>query len=149
MKTRKFSFAATILYLCTALILVGCTKDDDSSEQQTLTIASMRAKHVTPQPAFWVKVNDNKEWELFYGGIDGFTYEEGYEYKVLVSLTPVENPGPDMSSIKYTLIKLLSKEKKDSNVPITTKDLSSIPKLNEIAFPNRTKEIITLPMALH
>ena len=120
MKTKKLSFVATILCLCTMLLAVGCSEEENSAYQKTLTIASKRPQFAEPTPAYWVKMNDNKNWQVLYDPI-------GYEYKVVVSITPFEKTGPDMPTFKYTVIQLLSKEKKNSDVPITTKDLSSIP----------------------
>ena len=127
MKTKKLSFVATILCLCTMLLAVGCSEEENSAYQKTLTIASKRPQFAEPTPAYWVKMNDNKNWQVLYDPIYNLNYEEGYEYKVVVSITPFEKTGPDMPTFKYTVIQLLSKEKKNSDVPITTKDLSSIP----------------------
>lgn len=60
-----------------------------------------------------VKTNKNqKEWELFYTNIEGFTYEKGYEYELLVSKHKVANPPADASAIKYSLVKIIHKIKK-------------------------------------
>ena len=124
MKTRKFSFVATILCLCTMLLAVGCSEEENSAYQKTLTIASKRPQFAEPTPAYWVKMNDNKNWQVLYDPINNFNYEEGYEYKVIVSITPFEIPGTGLLIKKYDLIKILSKEKRDSDVSITSIDLS-------------------------
>ena len=49
------------------------------------------------------------EYGLFYDQIEGFNYEEGYEYEIVVEVTKVENPPADASSLKYTLIEVVSK----------------------------------------
>ena len=56
------------------------------------------------------KVTD--EWQLFYNNIDGFNYEPSYDYVVTVSTAKIANPPADASSIKYTLIKQISKIKR-------------------------------------
>jgi len=50
------------------------------------------------------------DWEYFYSEIEGFNYEEGYIYNLKVKQTAIINPPMDGSSIKYELLKLLSKE---------------------------------------
>ena len=51
------------------------------------------------------------EWNYFYGQIEGFEYEEGFIYTLKVRITPVVNPPADASDRRYTLLKVLSKEK--------------------------------------
>lgn len=55
---------------------------------------------------------DNPEWELFYNNIEGFTYEPGNEYELIVNVEKVDNPPADASDLKYTLVKEVSKIKK-------------------------------------
>jgi hypothetical protein len=47
------------------------------------------------------------EWKTWYGPIEGFEYEPGVEYHVMVSETTVEDPPADASSIRWTLIEVL------------------------------------------
>lgn len=58
----------------------------------------------------WTK--DQQNWEYFYDEIQGFTYEKGYEYDLVVQESKVANPAADASSIRYTLVKVVSKDKK-------------------------------------
>jgi hypothetical protein len=53
---------------------------------------------------------DTELWQYFYENIEGFNYEPGFTYKLLISKEPVKNPPMDAPRIKYTLIKELSKE---------------------------------------
>lgn len=55
---------------------------------------------------------DEQKWELFYEPIEGFKYEKGYEYELLVMDERVDNPAADGSSIRYKLIKEISRQKK-------------------------------------
>lgn len=57
----------------------------------------------------WTK--DQPEWEYFYGQIEGFNFEKGYEYELIVREEKVENPPADASSVKYILVKEVSKIK--------------------------------------
>lgn len=73
---------------------------------------------VAPQQCLLVKKAGATDWEYFYAPIEGFNYEEGYEYEIEVKEENVENPPADASSIKYTLVNQLSKTAKTSeNLP--------------------------------
>jgi heat shock protein HslJ len=65
---------------------------------------------VAPQKCMLVKENPEDEYRFFYDQIEGFDYEEGYEYELVIMEEPVENPPADASSIKWTLIEVVSKE---------------------------------------
>ncbi|HNF49270.1 MAG TPA: DUF4377 domain-containing protein [Chitinophagales bacterium] len=58
---------------------------------------------------------DQKDWQLFYDQIEGFNYEEGYEYELLISKEKIVNPPADASDTKYTLVKEISKKKVAGN----------------------------------
>lgn len=64
---------------------------------------------VAPMQCMQVKRTPEGEYELFYAPIEGFEYEEGYEYELLVEVTQVENAPSDGSSLKYTLVEVVSK----------------------------------------
>lgn len=62
-----------------------------------------------------VKTDKNQaEWEYFYSNIQGFNYQKGYEFELLIQETKVENPPADASNIKYTLVEIISKTKKSN-----------------------------------
>lgn len=108
-----------LIYLPLFLIIVMMS----CSTKQTAiyTIASQNADciGVAPQKCLLVKKGDiNGDWEFFYSSIDGFIYEPGYEYVLEVKEEKQENVPADASSIKYTLVKEVSKTKKESeNLP--------------------------------
>lgn len=80
----------------------------------TYTIASklVDCTGVAPMKCMQYKEEGSDEWLNMYGGIEGFNYEEGYEYVIEVKREKVENPPADASSIKYILVKEISKTKK-------------------------------------
>lgn len=51
---------------------------------------------------------------LFYGKIEGFTYEEGHAYELRVRVDEVKAPPADRSSQRVRLVEIVSKEKKTS-----------------------------------
>lgn len=55
------------------------------------------------------------KWQLFYNSIDGFNYQPGYIYKLLVKkekLDPAKVPA-DGSTLRYTLVKVIEKTKSE------------------------------------
>lgn len=79
---------------------------------------------VGPQKCLLYKENPSDEWTYFYDTIEGFEYEEGYNYEIEVTVTKIENPPADGSSLHYTLVKIISKEKNQSiaqNIPLKNK----------------------------
>ena len=58
-----------------------------------------------------------ENWENFYyyNSIEGFTYEPGFVYGLMVNKTEEENPQAGASSIKYELVKIVSKELHDGS----------------------------------
>jgi hypothetical protein len=57
-----------------------------------------------------IKEKPEEEWTIFYGDIQGFDYEEGYEYVIEVSIKKIDKPIEDGASLKYTLVKIWHKE---------------------------------------
>lgn len=53
----------------------------------------------------------NEDWQYFYDGIEGFNFEWGYTYKLRVKVTEISNPPADGSSVEYSLLEVLKKEK--------------------------------------
>ena len=64
---------------------------------------------VGPQSCMLVKENPEDDWTYFYDQIEGFQYEEGFTYELLVDIIPVKNPAADASSLKYELKNVISK----------------------------------------
>lgn len=58
-----------------------------------------------------MKSHPGADWGNFYGFIDGFDYEPGYEYVLKVDSSRVVNPPQDGSAIKDTLLEQVSKSK--------------------------------------
>lgn len=67
---------------------------------------------IAPMKCLQIKENTSDKWSNFYSNIEGFTYEPGFEYVLKVKTEKIDNPPADGSSIKYTLVKQISKTKK-------------------------------------
>ena len=115
---RLKSIATIIFSSMLFLFLFGCDEDDDDSRVETLVIASKLVLTGTnPQTEILVEVmecvieNSTKKFNISQGDIIGFEYEEGYEYRIKVLITPIKNPPMDGPVESFTLIEVLSKEK--------------------------------------
>ncbi len=112
MKRRMMS--VTLLLLTAGLLLAACGAGQDEqpeSGEKTIYVGPELVDCVgeAPQQCMQVKENPQAEYTLFYDQIEGFTYEEGYEYELLVKEETVENPPADASSRKWTLVEEVSK----------------------------------------
>nr|WP_129730126.1 DUF4377 domain-containing protein [Parabacteroides goldsteinii] len=96
------------------LSLTGCSKDDITTEQLTIASETRIGMAEGPRNCYLVKNENNKNWEFMYNSINGFEYEAGYEYVIEVKIENIKNPPADASSVKYSLIKIISKTKKNS-----------------------------------
>ncbi len=94
---NKILFLALTLFF---LALTACTDD----QTELLTIASETRIGIGEGPinCYLVKTGDSKNWEFMYSPIEGFEYEEGYEYVIEVKTENIDNPLIDGSSIKNT-----------------------------------------------
>ena len=63
-----------------------------------------------PQKCMLVKEKPEDDYTLFYDQIEGFEYEKGYEYKLIVKEELVENPPAGGSSLRWSLVSVESKE---------------------------------------
>lgn len=119
----------SVVMLLLAALSIGCDKSDGDS---TLYGESWKEKWVVtsktvtvtgdgePELCYWVKIDDNPVWQICHSQIDGFNYESGYEYELLIQVQKVLEPLQNASSHQYTLLSIVSKQLKDSDVPFLT-----------------------------
>ncbi|UCG24826.1 MAG: META domain-containing protein [Chloroflexota bacterium] len=62
-----------------------------------------------PQLCYQYKERPEDDWLLYYNEIDGFEYEEGYVYELMVAETNVPNPPAGGSSVQLTLVDVADK----------------------------------------
>jgi hypothetical protein len=93
-----------------ALIVVGCEKEN--FEIKSLIVADHKVDCVReePQKCLLIRENENQQWQYFYGVIEGFNYEESFEYVIEVKIYDVENPPADGSGKRYVLKRIISKK---------------------------------------
>ena len=99
------------LLLVPILTLAGCSVFGNSHDQ-TLSIAHYKAECVgiAYRLCMLSKKESEATFELDYDGIEGFTFEWGFSYTLLIEEHAVKNPPADGSSIRRTLLRVLSKE---------------------------------------
>ena len=94
-------FRVSLLVAIVAIGLSACSKDDEDSIE------------------YWTVTLDDRESLLFYGGkIEGFIYEEGYMYQLLIKATPTLQQIGTCNPPPYTfkLVKIITKEKVDAKL---------------------------------
>ena len=119
---RRLLFLGLLLVSC---LLASCCKPEDNelSWTERWIVASETVKDSDGLPYFWVKRNGKSTWEKAEAFVKGFEHEPGYEYVIVVKATVIPNPPADASARKYSLVRVISKEKKTSDVPELPKDL--------------------------
>ncbi|GAA4154841.1 hypothetical protein GCM10022217_12360 [Chryseobacterium ginsenosidimutans] len=107
----KALFSAVFIF-----VLAQCTPTAAASNENEKTFIvgpeTADCTGVAPMKCLQVKENASGEWTNFYSNIEGFTYEPGYQYVLKVKTEKIATPPADGSSIKYTLVKQISKTKK-------------------------------------
>ena len=124
MKTRHF-WGALALLLC-AFSFIECSNDDEEDRKVTnykelvLTVASKKIPGIITEgnsvvsELYAVKKEQADEW-IAYGGIAGFEYEKGYEYKIKVSETTyLDYAMGDPAWTERDLLEVISKEQKEA-----------------------------------
>ena len=86
------------------------------SETANLIVDSRKGKSkLDEKPCLLVKYNENTNWENLEATIQGFEYEEGFEYVLKIEMTTLESSNQDnikTSLTTYKLLNVVSKIKK-------------------------------------
>lgn len=100
------------------VVLLSCNASQTDAEEVHLRVNSYTVECYGEMEGNCLLVQEGdkigtEDWEYFYyeDSIDGFDYEPGYIYDLMVRKIQVEDPPQDASSIKYELVRILSKEK--------------------------------------
>ena len=93
-----------------ALVITGLAAC--SGTEKTLYVAPERrpCTGVAPMECLQVRESADRPWQYFYSEIEGFTFEPGYRYELRVREEKVANPPADGSSLRWTLVKVVSKQ---------------------------------------
>jgi hypothetical protein len=110
--TPRMRTFARIAAAIASLTLAGCDVTEPSAEEQFVLYVAPHTVECTGmvvQQCMLTRQSPTAEWTYFYGGIDGFTYEPGFDWTLLVRTRTIENPPADGSSIEYRLLGVLDK----------------------------------------
>ena len=113
-RTTVFLIVAVVLMAalaaCQPIRDTGEAGSEASGETMTLYVGPelQGCVGVAPMECMMVRENPEDEYQLFYSQIEGFTFEPGYEYELIVMVEDVPNPPADASSKKYTLVEIVS-----------------------------------------
>lgn len=112
---KNFSKTVSCTFAIAAL-LIQCKPipNSASGDEKIFIVASntVDCTGIAPMKCLQVKEKESDNWGNFYSNIEGFTFEPGFEYVLRVRTEKSTNPPMDGSSIKYTLVKQVSKTKK-------------------------------------
>lgn len=105
----KVFFMILILSLSTN----SCEESADNQITKTLYVAHYLTDctGVGPQKCMLIKENIEDDFSYFYDNIAGFDFEEGFNYTLKVTVESIKNPPADGSSLKYSLVEIIKKEK--------------------------------------
>lgn len=97
------------LLLCSTLLLSACQSPPAT---ETLYVQDKLADciGVAPMKCMQVRGQPGESWSLFYQQIEGFTFEPGFRYQLEVTKEQLTDVPADASSLRYRLIKVVSKE---------------------------------------
>jgi len=114
------NFIILILIALTQFTL-SCSNDENVSEIVDLRINHFQQTAVGVGQRLVIQIQEGNNigtdnWSYFYSNIEGFDYEAGFIYMLSVEKQKISNPLQDDSSIKYTLRKVISKEKVDMEI---------------------------------
>ena len=113
MKKIKTRIGIFFILLTVFAMFASCLNDDDElkDKQKTVTlyVSATTGECIgmtgTPHECMLIKEKGEKTWDpCEFNGIEGFTYEKGYEYELLATKTIYANPPADGSSYDYTLV---------------------------------------------
>jgi heat shock protein HslJ len=112
LKTKIMRYTLSTLLL---IFLVSCASLKKNQFVYWVNSAKVPCEGVGEMGCLKVQkadVLDYSNWNLFYSSIEGFDYQPGYIYKLIVHEEKLntKNMPEDASSIKYSLVKVIKKE---------------------------------------
>ena len=103
------------------LLLSLTAKSCDETKHIYIADHLVDCEGVAPQKCMLIKEKIVDKWTTFYDQIEGFEYEEGYEYLLNVKIKTIKNPPADGSNLKYTLIEVFEKKKTEKQITLNNK----------------------------
>ncbi len=114
-----------LLAFCVIALLVACDKDNTKTDmvyEVILTVNSQTSEY-TPwgseqsQEGLLIKEPADQIWTVIpMGSIEGFDYQNGYEYSIRVLKTILANPAMDDSNVTYKLLEIIQQKQISLNL---------------------------------
>lgn len=96
-----------------SFLLVDCKKDNGFTTKafivapHRITYTNLFGQTVS---GLQVKENPADPFKAFGQEIEGFHYEEGFEFRILVKEYTIANPAADATNLRYVLLRIISKQ---------------------------------------
>jgi peptidoglycan/xylan/chitin deacetylase (PgdA/CDA1 family) len=89
--------------------LNSCIPASQNDNHKTIFVAANKVNCVNGEERECLLIKDSPEddWTIFYGSIDGFDYQPGFEYELLIRSQVVEEPGDGGTMLKFQLVEIL------------------------------------------
>lgn len=93
------------------VMIIGCDPVSSERRVQDLVVAAAKLPcfGAGSQLCLYVRPYASLNWEYFYGEIEGFVHEEGFEYLIRVERTTIKNPPADGPYYRFRLLDVLRK----------------------------------------
>jgi heat shock protein HslJ len=90
-------------------MLAACSA---GGEEKTLYVGptTVDCEGEGPQQCFLIKENPEDDWQLWYEPIEGFDYQPGFTYELVVEEQTIEDPPAGASSVKLELVEEVSRQ---------------------------------------
>ena len=117
---RVRAIYVNIFVMCAAMLsLASCSSDDDDKdivEQVTIFVSAETGTYnvvpdTTLEEGMLIRIDHEYYICVAFNTIEGFTYERGHEYELLVKRTTLANPPQDSGKYRYELVRIVSDKK--------------------------------------
>lgn len=118
MKIQQTKICLCFIFSAILIIFTGCDFLDDEPKDKEVTLTlyvsaqtgSMTGMTGVACECMLIREEGKDSWEPWaFEGINGFTYEKGYDYELLVRKTIYANPPADGGTYSYELKQVISK----------------------------------------
>jgi len=113
--TQTFANRCVMTNAGAVLLSDGVCKPQPLTKDVTLKVAPHLedCMGMVPMRCMRVKMDDQEYWSAHYDNIEGFSFVPGFEYNLLVRITWIDKPPADGSSMRFTLLRELSRTPSD------------------------------------
>jgi len=143
-KLRHVLILLAVLFMLAGAVLTACAAEPDITNQKTIYVGPdlVDCVGVAPQQCLLIKENPDDEWSLFYDQIEGFDFEEGHEYELIVEVHVVDEPPQDGSMLRTSLVEIVSKTEvihPSTDQPVGREGLPTLTweAIKNAAYPNK------------